>query len=231
MSKVLVTGGAGFIGSNITDLLIEKGYEVVIIDNLSTGSRRNANRNAKLYVKDICRRDIYSVFKKEKPDYVVHEAAQINVRTSIANPAFDAKVNILGSINLLECCRKSDVKKVLYASSGGAIYGEPVKLPAGEDHPVRPLCPYGASKYSVENYLDIYRKNYGIDCVALRYANVYGPRQDPLGEAGVVAIFMNRLSEDKRPVIFGDGEQTRDFVYVGDVAGQIYSHLKTDPKR
>jgi UDP-glucose 4-epimerase len=228
MSKVLVTGGAGFIGSNIVDLLLEKGYEVIIIDNLSTGSRRNVNRNVKLYVKDICKADIRSVFRKEKPDYVVHEAAQINVRTSVSDPAFDAKVNILGSINILECCKDYRVKKIIYASSGGAIYGEPVKLPAGENHPIRPLCPYGASKYSVENYLSIYKKTYGLDYVALRYANVYGPRQDPLGEAGVIAIFMNKLSLGEKPVIYGDGEQTRDFVYVGDVARANLLALEKD---
>jgi UDP-glucose 4-epimerase len=218
MTKVLVTGGAGFIGSNIVDLLLENEYEVVVLDNLSTGSRRNVNKNVKLYVKDICKADIRNVFKKEKPDYVIHEAAQINVRTSVTDPSFDAGVNILGSINLLGCCKDYGVKKVLYASSGGAIYGEPVRLPADESHPIRPLCPYGASKYSVENYLNIYKKNYGLDYVALRYANVYGPRQDPLGEAGVIAIFMNKLSQGEKPVIFGDGGQTRDFVYVGDVA-------------
>ncbi len=218
MPKVLITGGAGFIGSNIADLLLDKGYEVIAVDNLSTGSRKNLSKEAKLYVKDICRGDIRSVFEKERPDYVIHEAAQINVRTSVTDPVFDAKVNILGSLNLLECCKDYNVKKVLYASSGGAIYGEPVKLPADEKNPIRPLCPYGASKYSVENYLYIYKKNFGLDYVALRYANVYGPRQDPLGEAGVVAIFMSRLSGGEKPVIYGDGEQTRDYVYVGDVA-------------
>jgi|WetSurMetagenome_2_1015567.scaffolds.fasta_scaffold19051_2 UDP-glucose 4-epimerase len=228
MPKVLVTGGAGFIGSNIADLLLEEGYEVVVIDNLSTGSRRNVSKDVKLYLKDICKADIRSVFRKEKPDYVVHEAAQINVRTSVSDPAFDAKVNILGSINVLECCKDYKVKKVVYASSGGAIYGEPVKLPADEKHPIRPLCPYGASKYSVENYLSIYKKTYGLDYVALRYANVYGPRQDPLGEAGVIAIFMNKLSCGEKPVIYGDGEQTRDFVYVGDVARANLLALETD---
>ena len=230
MSKVLITGGAGFIGSNIADLLLEKGYEVIVIDNLSTGSRRNVNKNVKLYVKDICKADIRIVFRKEKPDYVVHEAAQINVRTSIIDPAFDAKVNILGSINVLECCKDYKVKKILYASSGGAIYGEPVKLPADENHPIKPLCPYGASKYSVENYLSIYKKTYGLDYVALRYANVFGPRQDPLGEAGVIAIFMNKLSHGEKPVIYGDGEQTRDFVYVGDVARANLLALEKDTK-
>ena len=230
MPKVLVTGGAGFIGSNIADLLLEKGYEVIVVDDLSTGSRKNLGKDVKLYVKDICKADISSVFEKEKPDYVIHEAAQINVRTSVSNPVFDAKVNILGSINILSCCKDYGVKKVVYASSGGAIYGEPVRLPADEKHPIRPLCPYGASKYSVENYLYIYKKNFGLDYVALRYANVYGPRQDPLGEAGVIAIFMNKLSKGEKPVIYGDGEQTRDFVYVGDVARANLAALEKKTK-
>ncbi len=228
MPKVLVTGGAGFIGSNIADLLLEKGYEVIVVDNLSTGSRRNLDKDVKLYVKDICKADVRSIFEKEKPDYVIHEAAQINVRKSITNPVFDATVNILGSINILSCCKDYGVKKVIYASSGGAIYGEPVRLPADEKHPIRPLCPYGASKYSVENYLYIYKKNFGLDYVALRYANVYGPRQDPLGEAGVIAIFMNKLSKREKPVIYGDGEQTRDFVYVGDIANANLAALEKE---
>lgn len=218
MSKVLVTGGLGFIGSHIVDLLIDGGYEVIVVDNLSSGSKKNLNKGAKLYIKDICNRDFRTVFAKERPDYVIHEAAQINVRKSLSDPAFDARANILGSINLLECCRSYGVKKVIYASSGGAVYGEPEYLPADEKHPIRPLCPYGASKYAVENYLYIYKKNFGLDYVALRYANVYGPRQDPAGEAGVVAIFIKKQMSDVAPVIFGDGEQTRDFVYVKDVA-------------
>jgi len=230
MSKVIVTGGLGFIGSNIVDLLVEKGYEVIIVDNLSTGSKKNMNRSAKLYCKDICNEDLRNIFKKEKPEYVVHEAAQINVRKSVDDPLFDAGVNVLGSINLLECCRETRVKKVVYASSGGAIYGEPAYLPADEKHAIRPLCPYGASKYSVENYLYIYKKNHGIDYVSLRYANVYGPRQDPQGEAGVISIFMNKLLGKISPIIYGDGEQTRDFVYVRDVASANIKALETDTK-
>jgi len=218
MSKVLVTGGLGFIGSSITDLLVEKGYDVVVVDNLATGSKKNRNVNSKFYQKDVCSKDLKNVFLKEKPDYVVHEAAQVNVRRSIADPLFDANTNILGAINLMECCRASGVRKIVYASSGGAVYGEPQGIPVDEKHQIRPLCPYGASKYAVESYLQIYKKIYGLEYVSLRYANVYGPRQDPNGEAGVIAIFISKLSREESPVIFGDGEQTRDFVYVKDVA-------------
>ncbi len=227
MSKVIVTGGLGFIGSNIVDLLIETGYEVAIVDNLSTGSKKNMNRKAKFYQKDICNADLLNVFKKEKPEYVVHEAAQINVRKSFSDPVFDAGVNVVGSVNLLECCRKTGVEKIVYASSGGAIYGEPEHIPADEKHAIRPLSPYGASKYTVEKYLSIYKKNYGIDYVSLRYANVYGPRQDPLGEAGVISIFINKLLGKISPIIYGDGEQTRDFVYVKDVARANLKALET----
>ena len=230
MPKVLVTGGAGFIGSNIVDLLIEKGYDVSVVDDLSTGRKENLNPEARFYKTDITDPSLKDVFIKEKPEYVIHEAAQINVRKSITDPAFDARINILGSLNLIECCRKYNVKKTLYASSGGAIYGEPVKLPADENHQIRPLCPYGASKYSVENYLYINKKTYGLDYVALRYANVYGPRQDPLGEAGVVAIFMNKMLLGETPSIFGDGEQTRDFVYVKDVAAANLLALENKTK-
>ncbi len=225
--KVLVTGGAGFIGSNIVDLLLANDYEVVIVDDLSTGKKENINPNASFYDLDICDDELIDVFKKENPDYVVHEAAQINVRESINDPVFDAQINVLGSLNLLENCRKTGVKRIVYASSGGAIYGEPENLPADEKHTVRPLCPYGASKYSVEKYLDIYEQLHGLEHITLRYSNVYGPRQDPLGEAGVVAIFTNKLLNNEIPTIFGAGEQTRDFVYVGDVARANLMALKT----
>lgn len=218
MTKALVTGGVGFIGSHITDSLVEKDYDVVVVDNLSTGSIENLNTEAVFYEADICGPGLRDIFKKEKPEFILHQAAQVNVRKSVSDPKFDASINILGSINLLECCREFNVKKVIYASSGGAVYGEPQRLPVDEKHPIKPLCPYGASKYSVENYLHIYQKNFNLDYVILRYSNVYGPRQDPFGEAGVVAIFTERLLKDKNPVIFGDGNQTRDFVYVRDVA-------------
>ena len=218
MTKALVTGGVGFIGSHITDLLVERGYEVIVVDNLSTGSIKNLNKEAVFYEADICEPGLRDIFKKEKPGFILHQAAQVSVRNSVSDPKFDASVNILGSINLLECCREFNARKVIYASSGGAVYGEPRNLPVDENHPIRPLSPYGASKYSVENYLYTYWVNYGLDYTVLRYSNVYGPRQDPFGEAGVVAIFTERLLEDADPVIYGDGNQTRDFVYVRDVA-------------
>ncbi|MEA3255706.1 MAG: GDP-mannose 4,6-dehydratase [Candidatus Altiarchaeota archaeon] len=218
MTKALVTGGVGFIGSHITDLLVEKDYEVIVVDNLSTGSIKNLNAEAVFYEADICEPGLRDIFKKEKPGFILHQAAQVSVRNSVSDPKFDASVNILGSINLLECCREFNVRKVIYASSGGAVYGEPQNLPVDENHPIQPLSPYGASKYSIENYLYTYRVNYGLDYTVLRYSNVYGPRQDPFGEAGVVAIFTERLLEDVDPVIHGDGNQTRDFVYVRDVA-------------
>ena len=228
--RVMVTGGAGFIGSHIADKLIEDGFEVCVVDNLFSGRRQNINDKAGFIEMDVCSPNLSSVFRKEKPDYVVHQAAQINVRKSIDDPVFDANVNILGSLNLLECCRKSDVKKIVYASSGGAIYGEPQYLPADEKHPINPLCPYGASKHAVEHYLHMYCVNYGLDYTALRYANVYGPRQDPYGEAGVVAIFTKKLLSGKTPTIFGDGKQTRDFIYVGNVADANAKALKKKTK-
>ncbi|MFC2162822.1 NAD-dependent epimerase/dehydratase family protein [Candidatus Altiarchaeota archaeon] len=216
--RVLVTGGAGFIGSNIVDLLIASGHDVAVVDNLSTGKRENLDPSAEFHEVDITGDALDDVFAKVKPEAVIHEAAQINVRDSVENPAFDASVNVLGSINLLECLRRHDVGKIVYASSGGAVYGEPEQNPCDESHSINPLCPYGASKYAVEKYLFIYNVNYGIDYTILRYSNVYGPRQDPLGEAGVVAIFTNKMLAGQSPMIFGDGDQTRDFVYVGDVA-------------
>jgi len=218
MSKVLVTGGAGFIGSNTVDLLLEKGYSVVVVDDLSTGRSANLNRKAVFHKADIRSPELDSLFKREKPEYVIHLAAQIDVRKSVADPAYDAGINVLGSINLLECCRRNGVKKIVYASSGGAVYGEPQYNPVDEKHRIKPICPYGASKYAAEKYVEVYAASYGIEYCILRYGNVYGPRQDPLGEAGVVAVFTGLLKHGKRPVIFGDGGQTRDFCYVGDVA-------------
>jgi UDP-glucose 4-epimerase len=214
---VLVTGGAGFIGSNVVDLLIREGHDVAVLDNLSTGTTGNLNEDAAFYQRDITD-DLTDVFKKEDIEFVLHQAAQIDVRKSITDPVFDANVNVIGSIKLLECCKDFGVKKVVYASSGGAVYGEPEGLPVDERHPISPLCPYGASKYSIEKYLDFYRAVHDLDFVVLRYGNVYGPRQDPFGEAGVVAIFANKMTANQVPTIFGDGTQTRDFVYVGDVA-------------
>ena len=215
--KVLVTGGAGFIGSHLVDEASEEGYDVVTIDNLNNGKLENLNKDAKFYKVDIVDIDNLSlVFEKEKPDYVIHLAAQISLRESLKNPIYDAEQNILGSINILECCRKFNVKKVVYASSA-AVYGFPKYLPVDEKHPINPFSPYGVSKHTVEHYLQYYHENFEIDYIILRYSNVYGERQDPLGEAGVIAIFIDKLKKGERPIIFGDGEQTRDFIYVKDV--------------
>jgi UDP-glucose 4-epimerase len=216
--KVLVTGGAGFIGSHVVDEYLSHGYEVVVVDDLSTGRRSNLNPAATFYPLDIRSKELVEVFEKERPDCVNHHAAQMDVRRSVVEPIFDADVNILGSINLIECARKSQVKRFIYISTGGAVYGEPEYLPCDEAHPIQPICQYGASKHTVEHYLYMYRENYGLDYVVLRYPNVYGPRQDPHGEAGVVAIFTGQMLDGEPVVINGDGEQQRDFVYVGDCA-------------
>lgn len=213
--RVLATGGAGFIGSNIVDLLISEGHEVYVLDDLSSGREEYVNDSATFYEMSILE-DVGKIIKDEDIECVIHHAAQINVRKSVEDPVFDAKINILGSLNLLESSQ--DVKKFIFASTGGAIYGEPEYLPADESHPEKPLCPYGASKLAFEKYLYMYGELYGLDYVSLRYGNVYGPRQDPHGEAGVVAIFANSMLGSERPTINGDGNQTRDFVYVEDVA-------------
>ena len=217
MRKVLVTGGAGFIGSHIVDGYLKGGWQVVVIDNLSTGKRKNLNKKAKFYQMDIRDKRLDEVFLQEEFDLVNHHAAQINVRTSMEKPLFDAQVNILGTLNLLASCIKHGVKNFIFASSGGAIYGEPEQLPVNEYHPKNPLSPYGISKHVVEHYLYSYRKNFGLNCISLRYGNVYGPRQDPYGEAGVISIFTRKILQGERPQIFGDGKQLRDYVYVGDV--------------
>ncbi len=226
--KVLVTGGAGFIGSNTVDHLLDKGHDVVVVDDLSTGRKENINPQAAFHEVDITSDGLDGVFKKEKPSHAVHLAAHIDVRKSVANPMYDASVNVIGTINLLESCRRHEVKKFVYASSGGAIYGEPEYNPVDEKHPIKPLSPYGVSKYAAEKYVETYSALHGVDYVILRYGNVYGPRQDPLGEAGVVAIFTGLLAENKQPIIFGDGMQSRDFCYVGDVAEANLTALKKD---
>jgi UDP-glucose 4-epimerase len=221
MTKILVTGGAGFIGSHVVDLFLEQGYEVVILDDLSTGRASNLNPQAKFYQMDIRSPEVRSVFDAERPDYVSHHAAQMDVRRSVAQPLFDADVNIVGSINLIECAKDFGVKRFVYISTGGAVYGEPERLPCDEAHPINPICQYGASKHTVEHYLYMYHVNYGLKYTVLRYPNVFGPRQDPHGEAGVVAIFTGKMLSGEPVVVNGDGEQTRDFVYVGDCARQI----------
>ncbi len=215
--KILVTGGAGFIASHISDAYIAAGHEVVIVDDLSSGKRANLPAAAKFYHADIRSPEAAEIVRNERPQILSHHAAQMDVRKSVADPAFDATVNVLGMINLLEACREVGVQKVLFASSGGATYGEQETFPAPETHPHNPLSPYGITKATGEHYLFYYHAIYGMPYVALRYANVYGPRQDPHGEAGVVAIFTERLLANQPPVINGDGKQTRDYVFVGDV--------------
>jgi UDP-glucose 4-epimerase len=216
--KVLVTGGAGFIGSHIVDGLVKEGYEVVIVDDLSTGFDKNINPKAKFYKTSICNeKKINDIFKKEKPDVVDHHAAQMDVRRSTREPLYDAKMNILGSLTLLQGCLKNNIKKFIYANSAGASYGEPKHLPMDENHPINAVCEYGISKHTVEHYLYLYNHNYGLNYVSLRYPNVYGPRQEPENEAGVVSIFVSKMLNGERPIIFGDGTQSRDFVFVSDV--------------
>jgi len=229
---ILVTGGAGFIGSNLVDALLENGYEVKVLDNLTTGKIENLNyakekfgNKLKFYKQDL--RNFNSEILKDV-EYIFHLGAQIDVRKSVENPEYDADVNIIGSLNLIKNALNYNIKKIIYSSSGGAIYGEPENLPANELTEIKPLSPYGASKFAVECYLHSFYKIYGIDYVALRYGNVYGKRQDPLGEAGVIAIFFGRIFKNLNPIIFGDGNQTRDFVSVNDVVkANILSMGKT----
>ncbi len=215
--KILVTGGAGFIASHVTDAYINAGHSVVIIDNLSMGLKENINPKAKFYQLDIRDEKVKDIFEQEKFDVVNHHAAQMDVRKSVDDPMFDASVNVVGVLNLLENCKKFGVKKFIFASTGGAIYGEQDYFPADENHPVRPLSPYGITKLATEKYLFYYEQVFGLPYVVLRYANVYGPRQNPHGEAGVVAIFAKKMLEGGQPQINGDGKQTRDYVFVSDV--------------
>jgi UDP-glucose 4-epimerase len=216
--KILVTGGAGFIGSNIVDEYIELGHKVVVVDSLYTGKRENINPNAKFYKVDIRdRKGIEAIFKKEKPELVSHHAAQMDVRKSVSDPIFDADVNVLGALNIIENSVKNGVRKIVYAASGGTAYGECGKKAPDESSPCLPDSPYGVTKRIADYYLRYYNKIYGIDYTVLRYGNVYGPRQDPHGEAGVVAIFSEKLLKNENVVIYGDGKQMRDYVYVKDV--------------
>jgi len=226
--KVLITGGAGFIGSNVADGLIAEGYEVVIVDDLSNGRKENIHEKAKFYKTDIRDSRLEDVFKAERPDMVIHNAAQLSVRVSVEEPLLDADINIIGGLNLINICNKYEVKKIIFASSGGTVYGEQKVFPADESHPMAPISPYGVAKLTTEHYLYYYLRIYGLEYIALRYANIYGPRQDPYGEAGVVAIFSNMMLAGETPLINGDGLQTRDYVYVGDVVRVNIDAIKSD---
>ena len=215
--RVLVTGGAGFIGSHIVDALIERGHEVAVVDDLSTGTCENMNPKTRFYQLDICDKRIEEVLRREQPEIVSHHAAQVNVWKSTEDPIYDATESILGSLNLLENCVRLGVKKIIYASSGGAIYGEPEYLPVDEGHPIKPVSQYGVSKYAVEVYIQLYSLQRGLGYVILRYGNVYGPRQNPHAEAGVVAIFTKQMLYGEQPTIFGRGDKTRDYIHVSDI--------------
>ncbi len=216
--KILVTGGAGFIGSHVVDRCISLGHEVTVVDNLLAGKEKYLNPDVKFYKLDIRHlQELDQVFKKEEFEIVNHHAAQIDVRKSVRDPLFDADINICGSLNLLACSLKYEVRKFIFASSGGAVYGEPLYLPVDEDHPIDPGSPYGVSKHTFEHYLRLYSALCGLRFTALRYSNVYGPRQDHSGEAGVIAIFISRMLSDDNLTINGDGKQIRDYIYVDDV--------------
>jgi UDP-glucose 4-epimerase len=228
--RILVTGGAGFIGSNTVDALIASGkHQVAVLDDLSAGKREQVNSGAQFYQVDIRNgARVTEVIEREKPEVIFHFAAQMDVRRSVASPAFDAEVNLVGFLNLMEAGRRNGLARVIFSSTGGAIYGEQERFPCDEDHPCRPVSPYGVAKFATERYLFFYQVQYGIPYQALRYANVYGPRQDPHGEAGVVAIFCGRLLAGQPVTIFGDGKQTRDYVFVGDVVRANLAALEGD---
>lgn len=218
MAKVLVTGGAGFIGSHVTDAYIAAGHDATVVDNLLTGRRANLNPEADFHEMDIRDEALGALFAEKQFDYVNHLAAQIDVRRSVQEPRFDADINILGGIHLLELSVKHKVKKLLFASTGGAIYGQPAALPAAEDCPPKPECHYAVSKLSFEHYIALYQRLYGLAYTILRYPNVYGPRQNPEGEAGVCSILAGKMLANEQPVLYGHGEPLRDYVFVGDIA-------------
>jgi UDP-glucose 4-epimerase len=223
--NILVTGGAGFIGSHVAEALVQAGHKVTVLDDLSSGCEKNVPSGAVLEVADIRSEKAAALVDRLKPEVIYHLAAQMDVRKSVYDPSFDADVNIRGALNLIEAGRKSGLKQVVFSSTGGAVYGNQSVYPADETHPEWPLSPYGITKLALEKYLFFYQEQYGIDAVCLRYANVYGPRQNAQGEAGVIAVFATKLLASEAPTIFGDGENTRDFVYVGDVAAANLSVL------
>jgi len=226
--KILITGGAGFIGSHIVDLLIKNNHEVAIIDNLSTGKEEYLNPKAVFYKADITE-DINPIFEKEKPDIVIHTAAQVMLRESLKDPIHDSKTNILGTINILDACKKNNVKKIIYTSTGGARVGEPEYLPVDENHPIKPCSPYGISKHTAEHYVEMYGQLHNLDYLIFCFGNVYGPRDDPITKR-VTAIFADKMLNGETPIIFGDGEQTRDFIYVLDLAELIVNSIDKNPE-
>lgn len=216
--KVLVTGGAGFAGSHVVDTYLQAGHDVVVVDNLFTGKTANLNPAARFYQTDIVSPELDEIFAHERPEVVSHQAARVDVRASMTQPLLFAQTNVLGSVNLLEACRKHGARKVIYAQTGGCVYGEPVELPSPETHVIKPVDPYGISKYPMELYLKAYAHHYGLLYTVLRYPNVYGPRQDPFGEAGVVSIFCKHMLLGTQACVNGTGEQLRDYVFVKDIA-------------
>jgi UDP-glucose 4-epimerase len=225
---VLITGGAGFIGSHIVDACLARGWQVSIIDDLSTGDRGNVSSKAQFHEADLRDPATADIIERLRPDVIVHEAAQVDLRKSVTDPAGDAEINVVASIRLLDAAVKSAVKKFVFASSGGAAYGDPLFAPQTEEHPLNPLSPYGCAKVAVEFYMNAFRHVYGLKTVALRYANVYGPRQSALGEAGVIAIFADRMKRGEEVTINGDGGQTRDFVHVSDVVAANMAAIERD---
>ena len=224
----MVTGGAGFIGSHLVDRLLEEGYTVHVVDDLSSGKLKNLNPDARLHHMSITNPALQDVMERVKPEIVFHLAAQSSVSRSVADPILDNEVNVLGTLRLLEAARRTGIDKIIYSSTGGALYGDPLAVPCSDDAPVAPISPYGMSKYMAEQYFDFYSRQYRMNYTSLRYGNVYGPRQDPHGEAGVIAIFISAMLMGQRPRIFGDGNQTRDFVAVDDV---VEANMARHPPR
>jgi UDP-glucose 4-epimerase len=224
--KILVTGGAGFIGSHLVDALVAAGHDVIVLDDLSSGSIKNLPKKVRFIKLDIRSNNVTTLFSEERFDAVYHFAAQMNVRKSVDDPRFDASVNILGGLNLLEAAIRNNNPKFIFSSTGGAIYGEQDYFPADESHPTRPLSPYGIAKLAFEKYLFYYNQVYGLPYISLRFANVFGPRQNPHGEAGVVAIFVSKMLAGETPTINGDGKQTRDYIYVGDIVAAALKALE-----